>query len=239
MKKLLIAGAALAALIGTPALAADLALKAPPPPVAPMYSWAGFYLGVECGGGWAKSRQTDTFGATSGDYNQSGGLAGGTIGYNWQWGNIVGGLEADMSWAGINGSVNLPLLCSIGGGTVCFTNMHWLNTDRARLGVLVGAQNQFLLYVTGGAAGAEIRSGQQPCAVPGAALGQVASCGTRTEWAGVGGAGVEAMIAPHWSAKLEYLYTNFGTHTFYTAFIPVNVKESNVNIVRAGVNWHF
>jgi outer membrane immunogenic protein len=239
MKKLLIVGAALAALIGTPALAADMAVKAPPVPVVPMYSWAGFYLGVEGGGGWAKSRQTDTFGVTTGNYNQSGGLAGGTIGYNWQWGNIVAGLEADMSWAGINGSVNLPALCSAGGGTVCFTNMRWLNTDRARLGVLVGAQNQFLLYVTGGLAGADIRSGQQPCAVPLAAFGQVASCGTKTEWAAVGGAGVEAMIVQHWSAKLEYLYTNFGTHTFYTVFIPVNVKENNVNIVRAGVNYHF
>jgi hypothetical protein len=45
--------------------------------------------------------------------------------------------------------------------------------------------------------------------------------------------------AQHWSAKLEYLYTNFGTHTFYTVFILVNVKESNVNIVRAGINYHF
>jgi outer membrane immunogenic protein len=80
MKKLLIARAALAALIGTPVLAADMAVKAPPAPVAPVYSWAGFYLGVEGGGGWAKSRQTDTTGATTGDYNQSGGLAGGTVG---------------------------------------------------------------------------------------------------------------------------------------------------------------
>jgi outer membrane immunogenic protein len=236
MKKLLIAGAALAALIATPALAADMAVKAPPAPVAPMYSWAGFYIGVEAGGGWAKSQQTDTFGVTSGSYNQGGALAGGTIGFNWQMGNIVAGLEADMSWAGIDGSVNVAT-CTAGGTTTCFTDMRWLNTDRARLGVLVGAQNQFLLYVTGGAAGADIRTGQVSCAaVP---VGAIAVCGTKTEWAGVGGAGVEAMIAPHWSAKVEYLYTNFGTHTFYTVFIPVNARESNVNIVRAGFNWHF
>jgi outer membrane immunogenic protein len=75
--------------------------------------------------------------------------------------------------------------------------------------------------------------------VPFAAVGQVASCGTRTEWAPTVGAGIEAMLAPHWSAKVEYLYTSFGTHTFYTVFIPVNVKENNVNIVRAGINYHF
>jgi outer membrane immunogenic protein len=216
--------------------AADMPLKAPPPPAAPAWNWSGFYVGVEGGGGWARSQQTDTTGATTGPYNQSGGLAGGTIGYNWQMGNIVAGVEADMSWAHINGSVTLPLACPNGGGASCFTNMRWINTDRARIGVTSG---QFLFYVTGGAAGANIRAGQAPCAVPFAAVGQVASCGTRTEWAPTVGAGIEAMLAPHWSAKVEYLYTSFGTHTFYTVFIPVNVKENNVNIVRAGINYHF
>ena len=113
--------------------------------------------------------------------------------------------------------------------------MHWLTTERARLGVLVA--NNMLLYVTGGAAGSEIRAGQVSCATP--IAGAIASCGTRTEWAPTGGLGVEAMFAPHWSAKVEWLYTSFGTHPFYTVFIPVNVKEDNVNIIRAGINWHF
>jgi outer membrane immunogenic protein len=212
--------------------AADMALKAAPPP-APAWNWSGFYLGVEGGGGWAKSQQTDTSGVTSGSYNQSGGLFGGTIGYNWQSGNIVAGLEADLSWAHINGSVTSAVLCSVGGGATCFTNMRWLNTDRARIGVTSG---QFLFYVTGGAAGASIRSGQAPCGLT--FVGQIASCGTRTEWAPTVGVGVEAMLAKHWSGKIEYLYTSFGTHTLYTVAIPVNVTENNVNIVRAGVNYH-
>ena len=53
MKKLLIAGAALTALIGTPALAADMALKAPPPP-APVLSWTGGYVGINGGYGWGR-----------------------------------------------------------------------------------------------------------------------------------------------------------------------------------------
>jgi outer membrane immunogenic protein len=214
--------------------AADMALKAAPPPAAPAWNWSGFYIGIEGGGGWARSQQTDTLGVTSGRYNQSGGLVGGTIGYNWQSGNIVAGVEGDWSWAGINGSVTLPALCGAGGGTTCFTNMRSFGTARARLGVTSG---QFLFYVTGGAAGANIRSGQSPCGLT--FVGQIASCGTRNEWAPTIGVGIEAMLAQHWSAKVEYLYTSFGTHTFYTVAIPVNVTENNVNIVRAGINYHF
>lgn len=213
--------------------AADMALKAPPPPAAPAWNWSGFYLGIEGGGGWARSQQTDTAGGTSGRYNQSGGLFGVTGGYNWQNGNVVAGIEGDLSWAGINGSVTLPV-CTAGSGSVCFTNMRAFDTIRGRLGVTSG---QFLFYVTGGAAGANIRAGQQSCSTP--VLGAIASCGTRNEWAPTVGVGIEAMLAQHWSAKVEYLYTSFGTHTFYTVFIPVNVTENNVNIVRAGINYHF
>ena len=145
--------------------------------------------------------------------------------------HVVFGLEADLSWTGINGSVTLPTLCSAGGGSACFTNMQWLNTDRARLGI---TWNQFLVYVTGGLAGASIRDGQQSCATPIAG----ASCGTQTEWAGTIGGGVEAYVAPKWSVKVEYLYADFGTKQSYIVFIPVNVSEK-VNILRVGINYHF
>jgi outer membrane immunogenic protein len=238
MKRMLsgiISALVLAASFGV-ANAADMALKAAPPPAAPAWNWSGFYLGIEGGGGWARSQQTDTAGTTSGTYNQSGGLFGFTAGYNWQAGNIVAGVEGDWSWARINGSVTLPGLCTAGGGSVCFTNMRSFGTARARIGMLTPS-GQFLFYVTGGAAGANIRAGQQSCSTP--IVGAIASCGTANEWAPVVGAGVEAMLAPHWSGKVEYLYTSFGTHLSYTVFIPVNVSEKNVNIVRAGINYHF
>jgi len=219
------------------AAAADMPLKAPPAPMpSPAWNWSGFYVGLEGGVGTARTKQTDTLGVTTGTYNQTGGLAGGTIGYNWQMNRMVFGLEGDMSWAGIDGSVNLPGTCTAGSGTVCFTNLRWLNTDRVRIGVTTPS-NQFLFYVTGGLAGADIRAGQESCSTP--VPGATASCGTRTAWAPVGGAGIEAMLAPKWSAKVEYLYTNFGTRTFYTVVIPVNAEEKNVNIFRAGVNYHF
>jgi outer membrane immunogenic protein len=213
--------------------AADMALKAPPP-AAPAWNWSGFYLGIEGGGGWAHSTQIDTSGVTSGQYNQSGGLVGGTAGYNWQSGAFVAGVEGDWSWAGINGSVTLPGICTAGGGTVCFTDMRDFGTLRARVGVTSG---QFLFYVTAGGAGANIRAGQQSCATP--VAGAIASCGTKNEYGGTAGVGIEAMFAQHWSAKVEYLYTTFGYPIFYTVVIPVRASETDVNIVRAGINYHF
>ena len=60
MKKITLAIAAIAALLGTPALAADMDVKASAPP-PPAWSWTGFYIGVQGGAGWG----TTTFNATS------------------------------------------------------------------------------------------------------------------------------------------------------------------------------
>ncbi len=100
MKKILLGFAAIAALIGTPALAADMPLKAPPAP-APINNWTGFYLGIEGGLNVGDGKATNT--ALKLDetrtFGLAGGLFGGTIGYNWQiapsW---VLGAEADISW---------------------------------------------------------------------------------------------------------------------------------------------
>ena len=109
MKKLLSIGAALTALIGTPALAADMALKAPPPP-APVYSWTGWYAGVNIGGSFGRAADTSTYGApsvpfTSTSSNLDGVIGGGQIGYNWQVNNNwVLGLEADIQGSSERGT---------------------------------------------------------------------------------------------------------------------------------------
>jgi outer membrane immunogenic protein len=233
MKKLL--GLVIAAaFFASPVLAADMPVKYKAPPPPPITPWAGFYIGGTVGWGGTLSSQTDIAGGTSGNYYQSGVLGGGTIGYNWQIQNLVWGAEADISASNVNGSINRPGVCTEGGGTVCFTNMRWFTTERGRMG---WAMNNWLFYGTVGVIGANIRTGQISCATP--VPGAQASCGSPTEWSGVGGLGTEVMFAPHWSAKLEWLYTSFGTKTAYTVFIPVQVKEANMNIIRAGVNWHF
>jgi outer membrane immunogenic protein len=215
------------------ASAADLSRPAPAPvytkapTVAPGYNWSGFYLGIEGGGAWADSDQTDTSGNTTGTYKQNGGLVGGTVGYNWQVTNWVFGLEGDASWAHVDGTVAAP---NCNGGS-CFTNLESFYTARGRLGI---AFDQFLPYVTGGLAAGEVNAGQAVCNVGGATF-----CGTDTRVGWTAGAGVEALFAPHWSAKVEYLYADLGDKTQYTPVIPVDVLERPVNIVRGGINYHF
>jgi outer membrane immunogenic protein len=228
IKKIFVA-VALATLLAAPALAADMPLKAAPAPVTPASSWAGAYIGVEGGGGWAQSREFLSIGgATTSRYHQSGGLVGGTAGFNVVYSHLLLGFEADLSWANIDKTSSQPGICAAGQ---CFTNLFWLNTDRLRAGLLFGAQNQYLAYVTGGAIGARLQAGQGIGCAP-------ALCGTQTIFGLVAGAGLEAMLLPKLSAKVEYLHADFGDRVGSNPGTPVLVSERNVNIVRAGLNWH-
>jgi outer membrane immunogenic protein len=134
--------------------------------------------------------------------------------------NIVVGLEGDIDWSNIDGSSTVAV-CT---GT-CWTNLKWLATVRPRLGVVWG---MWMPYVTGGVAWGSIDTG---CCGggPGASI-----TNTRTGWT-VGG-GVEAMFAPKWSGKLEYLYTDLGNTTYAVTAIAV---PERVSVVRAGINYHF
>ncbi len=115
MKKFLLGTVGLAALsIVTPASAADLAArpytKAPPPMVAPIYDWSGFYIGANAGGGFSNRcldvTATGAFGVAGaeGCRNASGAIAGGQIGYRWQSASWVFGLEAQGDWANLRNS---------------------------------------------------------------------------------------------------------------------------------------
>jgi outer membrane immunogenic protein len=214
MKRAILIALGLVTLAALPASAADLGrrlpTKAPMMAPEPVWNWTGFYIGVNGGAGWARSEHF-TAAASTGLFDQKGGMIGGTIGYNWQTGPAVFGVEGDLDWARINGSTPG---CFAGN---CFTEMQAFGTARGRLGY---ASN--------------IRAGQD-------GFGGAATTEWRAGWT-VGG-GVEAMFAPNWSAKLEYLYADFGTGaaTNYTPVGGVNVgaSERNVNVVRGGINYHF
>src|SRR5262245_4141112 len=126
------------------AFAADL--RRPPPeypvkaPVVRIFDWTGFYVGVNGGYGWGTSRYE--FPAATNRFDVSGGIAGGTVGYNYQVGQTVLGIEGDFDWQDVNGSAP----CVAG---VCQTKSNWLATVRGRLGY---AADRFMPYVTGGAA---------------------------------------------------------------------------------------
>ena len=218
MKRLVLAGVTLLA-FATSAVAADLPpaqtpyYKAPafvPPP----YGWTGFYLGIN-GGAALGSSSWDT----AGGFNTSGGVVGGTVGYNYQFGRAVLGAEGDIDWSGISGSTNNG--CPLG----CKTSDSWLSTARARVGY---AADRFMPYVTGGAAFGNIN----------ASTAGLTTSATNAGWT-VGG-GIEFGIAGGWSAKAEYLYVNLGK---FNCGLNCGAASDNVsfttNLIRAGVNYRF
>jgi outer membrane immunogenic protein len=174
MKKLAIA-VAVAGLIGTSAFAADLPLKAPPPPPAPVYSWTGFYIGGSLGGRWTDIDGSVTSellgtppvsqlsGAPSNHFNSTAFRGGGFAGWNWQLsGPWVVGFEADAGWADNTTSRNgSPFPVDLLIGTPTFpgpfpfagsfsVRTTWDASARARAGWLVTPN--ILLFATGGAA---------------------------------------------------------------------------------------
>jgi outer membrane immunogenic protein len=232
MNKLLVTAAALAAFaaVGT-AGAADLPYKAPPMAVAaPSWNWTGTYVGIEGGGGWGRTQQMDVAGVTTGSFTQSGGTFGGTSGIQIQYGSWVFGAESDFSWSNINGTVTTPVCVA----NSCFVNLKSYGTSRTRIGY---AWDRWMIYATGGIAYGRVNAGQDSCA--GGFVPADGFCGTHWQVGWTAGAGVEAWIAPGWSAKLEYLYMDLGNNYSYTPVIPVYVTKEQVSLIRAGINYHF
>lgn len=216
MKKVLLASACLFAL-AAPASAADLAArpytKAPMAPMASVYNWTGFYLGVVGGGAWE---------ASSGDPKMQGGFVGGTAGYNWQTGNVVFGLEADAAWADVSASATAL-------GITVSSKTDALGTVRGRIGWAV---NNVLFYGTGGYAWIDNKLSVSSLGVT------VSDSKFHSGW--TVGAGVEAFIAPQWSVKGEYLYRSLGGETYFSGLgAPINSGTLNLHTVQLGVNYHF
>lgn len=200
------------------AMAADLPVKAPPPaPVmAPVWNWSGFYIGINGGGGWGES-QWDGINK----FDLSGGLIGGTIGYNWQVGQIVVGAEGDIDWSGVKGTTTA--LCAAG----CETRNKWLATVRGRLGY---AFDRFLPYITAGLAAGDINAIRT--GFPG---GSASNAGWTV------GAGLEVGVVNNVSIKAEYLYVDLGDFNCgFNCGLAANGNVSyNANILRGGLNVRF
>jgi outer membrane immunogenic protein len=219
MKRLVLASIGALAVVTTmgAANAADMQRRQAMPTKAPayvqMYNWTGAYVGINGGGGWGRSNTSAPF--ASGDFNTSGGVVGGTIGYNWQTGPAVFGLEGDIDWSNIRGS------STCGVGFSCETKNSWLATARGRVGY---AFDRFMPFVTGGLAVGDIKN---------TVSGVGSSTATKAGWT-VGG-GLEAALTGPWTAKVEYLYADLGRGT---SVLGADTKF-NASIVRAGLNYRF
>jgi len=216
---------AVAIALCVPAAAADLGArpvytKAPPPMLQPLYNWTGFYVGAHFGG--AFSSESETGGIST---DPSGVLGGVQLGYNYQFApNWLIGLEGEMSWTSASGNSNF-----ISGPTaITFTSNHnWYDTLAGRLGFVQGA---WMFYAKGGAAWMNA-----DYAVSGVPFGASSINATRNGW--TVGAGAEYMIAPSWSAKLEYAYLDFGSDTFGFGGVGTNVN-TQVHEIKVGLNYH-
>lgn len=224
--------AALVFAVGGRALAADIAPPAPMPPAA-LYNWTGFYIGINAGYGSGYSNWSDGLVGATGDFPVTGFLAGGTLGVNYQIGDIVFGIEGDGDWAKLSGNSGLTcgaITAVLPPSVTCQTQSQWLATVRGRVGY---AFDRVLIYGTAGAAFGDIQTGLNPPATFDSAIG-----------AGIAaGAGVEVAFAPSWTAKVEYLFVDLPNGTCTSVANCGGAAGSTVSfddsIVRAGVNFKF
>jgi outer membrane immunogenic protein len=239
MKNFLMGTAALVVLgIVAPANAADLPArytKAPAPIMAPMYDWSGFYIGGN--GGWGTSRDCRsnvTAVLFLGCYDADGAVAGGQIGYRWQTGAWVFGLEAQGDWADLSGSTQ-----NLGN------RVNHIHSKMDAFGLFTGqvgyAWNNVLLYVKGGAA---ITSTSYDFIVNATNL-TAASFNDDNRWSPTVGVGLEFGFAPNWSVGVEYDHIFAGRRdvTFVTpagvALAATYNTGGDTDLVMARINYRF
>ena len=227
MKHLSLAAAAMSAVLGGSALsgasASDLPRRAPayaPSAYAPIFTWTGFYAGINGGYGFGDSNGNGRALAGS----PSGGLIGGTLGYNYQYQRFVLGLEADFDHASIGNSQTSA------GPVTAKSNLNFETTIRARAGYAV---DRALFFVTSGYAGGNLHS-----TVYDTPNNFYRANTTYLNGYAIGG-GVEYAFMPNLSGKVEYVYTDLG-QAYNFAYTPaVSRFGVSTSDVKAGINYHF
>jgi outer membrane immunogenic protein len=249
MKKSISAFALALALAAGSAQAADLpSRKGPPPaylPPPPVFTWTGFYVGLNLGGAWRERNYYNDyswllfapvlpvgFGFGNNNNSSNGGVVGGgQIGYNYQFSPwLVVGLETDFQGTSIgSGGGNNNWWGGWGGGGNR-ERIQWFGTVRGRLGI-TPFDPHFLIYGTGGFAYGEVSRNTW----------WNNYSATQTGW--TAGGGVEWAFLPNWSAKVEYLYTDLSgnNNNGWNWGIGLNNVNNHTRFhtVRAGVNYHF
>jgi outer membrane immunogenic protein len=229
------------------------------PYAIPLFTWTGFYAGINGGYGWGTGDfnlvqcgcmnggpdrgMTPMYGKRIASTSPDGGFFGGQIGYNYQFGSFVLGLEGTLDWSGIKGGDAWTMN---GDPHTMSTDLRWFATVGPRLGY---ALDRALFYVTGGAAWGDFkynhthdRVGMNQLMMNGPTMMSMSGSSTRAGW--MIGAGVEYAFTNHITAKLEYNYIDFGSHNqmFTQAgtpnFMIASVKD-RVNLMKVGLNYKF
>jgi outer membrane immunogenic protein len=221
------------------ALAADLelptSLPMPPSsyyPVMQPVNWSGVYFGVN--GGYAIGvSDWGNAGASTGDFNTKGALVGATLGINYTDGlaGFLIGAEGDFDWSWLNGSSSIAACVGIGApaGTACATKSNWLSTGRGRVGYTF---RNFLIFGTAGVASSDFQVGLQPGGVQ-------SVTGPQLGW--TAGGGIEYAFADYLTAKLEYLFVDFGTISCPASTGCGDLTTASISrtesVIRGGINY--
>jgi outer membrane immunogenic protein len=270
MKRTLIASAAFASLLtATSASAADLPVYTKAPAVAVVYDWTGLYIGTNVGYSWGRGTTNGSVTGTqsvttvgvgtvttalaalplSGRADVNGFIGGAQLGYNWQRGIWLYGLEGDIQFSNERGSGDVCTVAGCPAGSAVFTRdykLDWFGTARGRVGFLPA--ERLLLYATGGLAYGNFSGASWTLPLD---IGTWSSL--RAGW--TVGAGVEAALGSNWSVKFEYLYMDLGnvggssaTNTTSTTLRAItttttlaylfNTKFTD-SIARVGLNYRF
>jgi outer membrane immunogenic protein len=268
-----------AVILGSAAQAADMPVKARPPAPAPvMYNWTGFYIGGHIGGAWVNRDGDHRFdpanrcisedrrfygpvcfedhghGRNNGNF-----IAGGQLGFNYQFGQYVWGIEGQISavvdnddddacgfftWRGVRDHLFR-----------CRDRSNWVATVAARLGIAVGQTGNWLIYVKGGAAFADARFDirrRTDCPWEREFCNDTNNLffntndDVRVGW--MVGAGVEWGAWGNWSWKLEWNFMDFGNRDNHFDHFIVECgcdirhrfdRDLQVNVVKFGLNYRF
>ncbi|KAA2234746.1 outer membrane protein [Salinarimonas soli] len=262
MKKLLLSTVALMGLT-VAAGAADLPRRAMAPvaPIlsVPVFTWTGFYVGVHAGYAFGDS-DIRTTGVLQGNINNVNALArppslsvdkegfigGAQIGFNYQFGMFVAGIEADLSYTDLSETQTYASPTTFGAAlagtrSTLSQDLEYLGTVRARLGV---SFDRALVYVTGGLAYGDV-SYRADFFTSGGAL-QFAGRKSDVEVGYTIGAGVEYAFTNNLTLKAEYLYYDLGSRNVQVDSIPgvgtgayVSRFETDGHIARVGLNYKF
>ena len=206
------------------------------------FSWTGIYLGGNIGGAWSQRNVTDTVFGLTFDHTSSNArfIGGGQIGYNYQLGNVVLGVEGEGDWISSNNKNGAGILIPLVGTVGVTSNDKWLATAAARLGL---TYDHWLFYWKAGGGWV----GHDNFTVHNFTTGStIVGTGNRTDSGFLVGVGIEYALSNNWTVKVEYDYLNLGTQTF---LVPTNSPfligdtfanhTSNIQMAKVGFNYLF
>ena len=216
--------------LDSPAIAADVRLPVKAPHIQSVFDWTGFYIGAHAGFGRGASSAVLSDPAITASSGSFGGVIGGVqAGYNVQLSSgIVLGAEADITFPNYLASNSIAALLATPRSDVV-EQLDYAGSLRGRIGY---ASGHWLAYATGGLAWAGERFVNTP------AIGsEEKELNVRLGWAA--GAGVEYAFAPHWSLRLEYLYSRFEQADIRFPSVTQISSSLDLQSIRVGLNRKF